>query len=88
MQPGALVRKHIIDVAILCTLLCISFFSASNLYPDNYVEDPGGKWYAYSYFWVQQSNIQAYGITQIMPSGYSDYDSAQTNSIVTSELLT
>jgi hypothetical protein len=42
MEPGALIRKHPVDAAVLCLFLCVVFFGANSSlsdqigYPDSW----------------------------------------------------
>jgi hypothetical protein len=78
MEPGALIRKHSIDAAVLCLLLCITFFAANQSYSDE-AGGYGENWYAVSYF--QPGNFVGY--TQITPNGYAYYNMSRTDKVLT-----
>jgi hypothetical protein len=78
MQQGALLRKHSIDVAVLCCLLCVSFFAASSLYPSNYLE-MDGSWYAYTDVYADTYGVGVNVLTVILPASYGYYDQARVD---------
>jgi RHS repeat-associated protein len=81
MEQGTLLRKHTIDAALLCCLLCISFFASNTSYTATYIESD--KWIAISdvtLFWCQ---IGASTVTSIYPAGLADYDQAYVNTTLT-----
>jgi len=84
MERGALLRKHGIDGAVLCLILCISFFAAGSSYSDEAGEDP--IWYAYSdiyYYDLYDPDIYATAQTMILPEGYAYYQAAHIDSTLT-----
>ncbi len=72
MEPGALIRKHPIDVALLCCLLCLSFFAANPSFSEQAVVNGDG-WYAVAEFgWAYgEDYFRAYTVTGIGMSGGS-----------------
>jgi RHS repeat-associated protein len=68
METGALIRKHSIDVALLCCLLCITFFIANPSYSEQGSQSQDN-WYAYAEFgWASGTDyFNAY--TLVDPAG-------------------
>jgi RHS repeat-associated protein len=84
MENGALVRKHAIDSALLCCLLCIAFFAANPSYPDvvDGIENPG-YWEAFSALYIYSNGIDARAQTFVWNTAYGLYNKSYVNGTLT-----
>jgi RHS repeat-associated protein len=81
MEPGALIRKHPIDAAVLCVLLCVAFVATSSLSNEIYSWDY--KWYAATYQQQYPWGRFFEASTQILQDGYGDYNGAGVEAVIT-----